>query len=379
MGVSMNFRNGNSISIGKFLGLGFFTSFLMVYIYAKSIYVAYVLLSFTLMLFAYVNYIKNFYKIDKICRVFISLVFIVSLLNGIVYGNIKSNIMINISLLLPLSVSTLDIKLVHIKKGLISTSLFALACVALQVEFNVFGYINSNTLSFLSYMGISVAFIWFKYARNKVVPSLYLIISYIYILKTGSRNVAIVILICFVLLLLPQKFWKNAWFFRSICIVALLYTVFAMYIMEWGFDNVKIAEWLDEYVNRFSEKGWEMESRVDYLALEQYNLQSKGIVEQLFGSGILKHMGHNLFYQTAFTYGYLGTLFIYIIYYFVFEMAYRIIKRDNNMIVLGCVIIMIGHFFIQGADVYMLGAETCIVMPAIIMGLIMQQYREMCK
>lgn len=376
---SRKLRISNNINIGTLLGVGFFASLMMNYVYARSIYYAYVFLSFAIMIFCYTNFVKNIYKINKNCRIIILIVLLVSILNAIIYGDIKSNLMLNTSLVLPFVISTLDIKLINIKKGLICCCLFSLLCVVAQVEFNIFGHINSNSFSFLAYMGISIAFLWFKYARRKMAPVIYLIISYYYILQTGSRSVAIVILVCFILLVIPKKFWENVWFYRSVYIVAILYTVFALYIMETGFANNKIAETLNEYVASFSEKGWEMEKRVDFLIDIQLKLRNTGILEQLFGTGTSEHHGHNLFFQGVYVYGYLGTALIYATYVIMFEMAYKVIKKECNIIIVGCVIVMIGHFLIQGADVYMLGGETCIVMPLIIMGIIMQQYRQMCQ
>lgn len=372
-------RISNSITLGQLLGIGFTASLMMVYIYSQSIYYAYVLLSLILMVFSYAGFIKKYYKIDKNCRTLITLILIFSSVNGILHNDIKSIVMINISLVATFAFATINIKFVNVEKGLACVCVFALICVIIQIEFDVLGYINSNTLSFLSYMGLSVSFIWLKCANKKIYPVIYLGICFYCFLQTGSRNVAIVILACFVLLAVPKKVWTNKWFFRSIYISAILYTVFSMYIMELGFDNTRLANFLNEYVQSFSEKGWELEKRVDDLASIQYLLRKMSFREQLFGKGVLEYHGHNLFYQSVFVYGYLGSICIYSTYFVMFEMAYKIIKRENNSIVLGCVIIMIGHFLIQGADVYMIGLESCFVMPNIIMGLIMQQYRTICN
>lgn len=370
-------RIRNSITIGQLLGSGFLFSLVMVYVYSQSIYYAYVILSLIMILFSYVIYLKNYHKVSEKCRGLITFVLACSLINGILHGGIKSVVMLNVSLILAFALSTMNIKLVRVERALASVSLLAIAFVAVQVKFEILGYINSNTLSFLAYMGLSVSFIWLKYTRKKICPIIYLVISFWCFLQTGSRNVAIVILVCFVLLVVPQKLWLNKFFYRSVYIGIIAYTIFSMYIMELGFANMRIANFLNEYVQSFSEKGWELEKRIDDLASIQYLLRGMSAPERLFGKGILEYHGHNLFYQSLFVYGYVGTICIYGTYIVMFEMAYKLIKKGNNPIVLASIIIMLGHFLIQGADVYMLGLESCFAMPAVIMGLIMQQYRIM--
>lgn len=376
----MQIRNGklkisSQISLSGLLEMGFLLSFLMVYVYARSITPVYIVLSLIIICFSYTRFIRNYYQIDAMSRVLVLILLAISIVNSILHGDVKSCVMLNTSLVLPYAVSTMRIKYVHIKRGIIVTSIAALICISLQVHTNVFGYINSNTLSFLAYMGISVAFLWFKSARNKLYPIVYLGIGYYYILNTGSRNVAIVILICFVLLLLPESLYEKQWFYRTVYISAILYTVLALDIMEAGFANSEIARVLDEYVASFSEKAWGMESRVDFLTMRQEQVENMSFLEKIFGTGIVVRHGHNLFYQSMFTYGYLGTAIVYFLYVLIFEMAYRLIKAENDGIVIGCVIIMIGHFWIQGADVYMIGNECCSIMPFVIMGIIMHQHR----
>ncbi len=368
-------RIRKTLTLSKVLGIAFLLSSVITYAYARSITSVYIALSLIIIIFAYFNYIKNYYKIDERCRLLVLLLLFVSLVNGLINSNIKSSIMLNASLLLPFAISTLSIQYKRIKNGFVVTCVLVLLFVVLQVNTNMFGEINSNTFSFLAYMGISIAFIWFKLAKSKIYPIVYLLVSYLFILQTGSRNIAIVILLCFLLLIVPENMFRNKLFYRTIYITAILYTVFAVHIMQAGFSIDTISNFLNEYTANFSEKVWTMESRVDFLLSIQEKLGNMSFIKKIIGEGICDHHGHNLFYQSVFVYGYLGTIIIYYVYFLIFEMAYKLIKAENNGVVLGCVIIMIGHFFIQGADVYMIGMESCIVMPAVIMGIIMQQYR----
>ncbi len=81
-----------------------------------------------------------------------------------------------------------------------------------------------------------------------------------------------------------------------------------------------------------------------------------------------------MFYQCILEFGYLGTTLIYLIFIRIFEMAYYLIKRDDN-IALGCIIALWGNILLQGADVYMIGPETYAVVPQVIMGVLMNKYR----
>ena len=64
---SRKLRISNNINIGTLLGVGFFASLMMNYVYARSIYYAYVFLSFAIMIFCYTNFVKNIYKIILLC------------------------------------------------------------------------------------------------------------------------------------------------------------------------------------------------------------------------------------------------------------------------------------------------------------------------
>jgi O-antigen ligase len=224
-------------------------------------------------------------------------------------------------------------------------------------------------------MGISIGILWYTTSKNKLIPLCYLALGASLLLGTGSRNVAIIILLCFLMVLLPEKVYKNPYVFFMLCAIPLIYTIFAKDILDFAFSNERIAELLYDYTEQFSEKAWDIAERVAFLTRVDSIISSRGFFENIFGEGSLQGHCHNLFYQSVLLYGYAGAALIYAWYIRVLWMGYCLIKENGDSFALGCVIIMLGHFWLQGADVYMVGIEACAVVPQVIMGLIMQRYR----
>ena len=98
-------------------------------------------------------------------------------------------------------------------------------------------------------------------------------------------------------------------------------------------------------------------------------------MEQLFGRGVRGSTHtHNMCYQSLFIYGYIGTALIYAVFFRIFEMARRLIKENGDLISLGCVIILIGHILINGADLYLLGTDCVAIVPQVFMAIIISRY-----
>lgn len=367
-----------SLKIENLLILGFILSILTTYFYTYS-YFGYAAISFLLMAIIYFLYIKKFIYIDKYLRSITLYLLLVSSICSIANWDIKSMLMVNMSLLCPVILSVIKIDMTNIKKACVATTIISLLFAFSQVNFQILGKINSNTLSFLIYMGVSISFIWFKIGKNKIFSSLMMVSGFMLCLQAGSRNVAIVLPICVALLLLPKQFFLNKIFYRVIYITVLVYIIFAPEIMEWGFANESIAENLNSYTTEFSEKSWSLDNRLVFYPYIQNKIASMSFLGKIFGTGIQYFHGHNLFYQSIGTYGYVGTILIWLIYIRAFEMARTLIVEENDMLSLGCVVVLIGHFLIQGADVYMIGCEGISVMPHIITGLIFNQYRVYMK
>lgn len=316
-------------------------------------------------------------KIDGIYALICLFLLFESFLTGVVMRfNLKSMLMVNTSILLPAAISTLNIETTNVKKGTLVVGLLSIGCIFLQTNMGYMGRINSNTLSFLAYMMISIGFIWCVYSKEKILPAIYLICCLAVVLQTGSRNAAITTVLCIVVLVIPKRIIKKKIVYRCIYGASLLYTVFALRMMRWGFSNLKINELLNTFVATFSKKAWGMEGRIDFFIGITERINSLGFFTKVLGEGVSQHLGHNLCYQCIFVWGIIGTILIYILLIRVFEMAYNEIKA-GNCLVLGCFVILIGHIILNGADVYLFGGESCQPLPLIIIGIIMQQYRHL--
>ncbi len=351
-------------------------SIFITYTYASSRTILYGGMEIALAIFCYLIFFYGVSKSDK----FISLVFgvltIISFLNGIVRGDIKSVILLSLSIVVPIAISVLDIDFSKNGKEFYYGFIIGFIVIIVQFATGILGSINSNTFGFYCYMAISVGFVWFKISEKKRMPLILILITSFLSVGAGSRNVAIVLLLTLILLFLPNRAYGNKFFFRVIYIVTILYTIFASSIMEWIFSHEKLASLLIKYTESVSDKAWTMESRIEFLQEVKFKIQRLDIFTKIFGEGILDHHGHNMFYQSIFVYGYLGTILLYLIYIRIFERAYTLIKEDNDKIALGCFLGLIGMFLLNGGDLFLVGTETCAIIPQVFMGIILLRYRK---
>ena len=353
-------------------------SILITFTYARSITLLYGGIEILLALICYFFIFKDLNSPDYWNTIIIASVMVVSLINGIIYGDLKSILLLSISLVLPLAISVMPIRINGVEQfkwGFLA----GLAVLLLNSVTQFLGEINSNTLGFYSYMAVSVGFAWFKDSKNRIIPLLLIIGGAFLSAMTGSRNVAIVILVMLLVLLVPDRFWENKVLFRAVYIAALVYTVFALDVMEWVFEQDRLAAFLDKYTSSVSDKQWDMQTRLYFLREIEFKISQLNWYNKLFGQGILRYHGHNMFYQSVFIYGYLGTVLVYSMYVRIFEMAYKLIKKTGDKTVIGIFIALIGVFLLNGADLFLVGTETCAVIPQVLMGIIMLKYRAMMK
>lgn len=364
------------ISLQNLIILSYIFSILCSWGYGNS-YMLYALLSVGFAIFAYGKFaIKVIHKCSRMEFVVIFLLCI-TFLTSIWNGGVKSMIMVNISLIMPFAFSYLDINYSDIHRQSIWAALVNLMLVILLVS-DTAGW-NSNSLAFMIFNGISIGFIWFKISNSvvsKVCAAIYLLISSGLLLSAGSRNAGIVIVICLMLLLIPTRILKNKWFFRTIYLTAMLATVFASDIMTYVFDNDELMRQLVEYTSSYSEKAWGMDTHLDLLLDVKANFAELGFFTRLLGEGIKTQHTHNLFYQSLYFYGYLGTAILYISYIIIFEIGHKLIVEYNDTVIIGCCIILIGHFLMQIGEVYMWGSESAMVISLLPAGLILQQRRQ---
>ena len=121
---------------------------------------------------------------------------------------------------------------------------------------------NVNTLGFILYMGSSFGIIWLKLSSKKIYPIIYLFLAFFLMLKTDCRNAVIVMILMSILTFLPDKLYKIRWFFRTIYIVVLSYTILAFTILEFAFSNSFISKVLTYISLNFSTKTYGMFLRI---------------------------------------------------------------------------------------------------------------------
>lgn len=330
----------------------------------------YVSITILLAILVYYRFFTKRIPLNTNLLLIIKAILCVTFVASIINGDVQSFVMVNVSLLFPLAFCTMDIDYRHFERQLIVISLINLVIVDfLLTQSEIW---NSNSLAFIIFSGISVGMLWFKFATaavSKIGCILYLGYASSMLLLTGCRNAGLVIIVCFVLLLLPIRLYKNALIFRILYISSMFLTVIAADFMEMVLSDDRLMDELLSYTSSFSQKAWSMDGHYILLEAITRKFRSYDILTQLFGMGVKTYHTHNLFYQCLFFYGYVGTLFIYIFYIYVFERAYRLIKYNDDTVALGCAIILVGHFLLQIGEVYMLGAETCTLMallPAVI-------------
>ena len=359
--------------------MGFLLLFAITYVYGRSVTAVYAFIELSIAVMCYFGFIKYFYCLDRVLRILCLTVVMFAWLAGMVNGDLKSTLLITVPLIMPLYISTLNIEYKYNGKDFRLVTWLAVIIMYFTIIKSFFGNFNSNTIGFVGFMGVSFGFVWIKCAKSKLVPMLSILAGIIIVAYSGSRNVAVVSFICLLLILLPKRIVNKPVIYISICTIILVYTVFAADIMEWGFANPKINNFLVEFTSNYSKKAWEMSARADYLKLIHTRIAQRGIITQLFGEGVLTIHGHNMFYQCVLEFGYFGTLFIYLMFVRIFKLAYVLIRENHDDIVLGCVIALWGNLILQGADVYLLGPETYALIPQILMGIILQRYMSFRK
>lgn len=343
--------------------------------YANSMTLLYGGIELLLAAFCYLLVLLRWRKTDP----YLLLIFVIltgfSVINGFVNRDLKSVLLMSISLILPLAVSVIPQSSEADFSGYKLALIVIIAILALQSSTQFLGDINSNTYGFMAYYCVASGFAWFSCSRRRFVPALITLIGLAFAMWSGSRNVAIVSGISILLLLLPVKWYQNKVFYRVLYIAILLYTVLAAAVIEWGFSQERIARFLIEYTEQYSDKVWSMLGRVEFSRHMAETIKNLSLSEKLFGLGVFRNHSHNLFYQSVLVYGYFGAVLIYLFFARVLEMAYALISKYNDKVALGCAIGVLGCLMLNGADMFLVGTETCVVMPQALIGIIIYRYR----
>lgn len=368
----------STISVKALVLIGFLLSAAITYLYANSITVAYGGLELAMAAVCYVGVLLRYKHVDsRICLLTFAVVALTWLV-GLFGGDLKSTLLITVPLLMPLYVGSLNITYKG-WKDFVPVTLVAIVTTYLAVEQEFFGKVNPNTLGFLGFIGVSLGILWIKTAKRKVIPSVLVLFGFICAANSGSRNVAIVGLLCVILLFLPNAVLRNPVAYCIISLLVLGYSVFAEDILTWAFSKPKLYKMLVEFTSQYSGKAWEMTSRLVFLREMQNIIAGRDLLQKMFGTGTFIYNGHNLLYQCVLNFGYVGTALIYAMFLRLFQLAYVLIRRERDDVVLGCVVILWGTFLLQGADVFLLGHETYTVVPQVVIGIILNRYASYRK
>lgn len=298
-------------------------------------------------------------------------------LGGLTVNAVKSCIMINISVLLPLAISSMEIDFEAGEKQICRAEWVGAAVVLLLPYMP--GRWNSNSLGILIFQCATIGFLGFYLStqkKYKLLALVYLAFCYAEVLSTGSRNSAMIMLLCLCLLLLPKKLLEVGWFYRLIYISAMLATVFAPNIMEFVFSNPQLMEKIEQFTSSFSDKAWGMDSHLNIILYVKNIFEDQDLLTRLLGQGVKSYHTHNLFYQSMFPYGIVGTACLYLFYAWIFELAYKLYKRNHDRLALACSVILVGHFLLQCAEVYMFGIESPFVLAFVPAGLILIRWNK---
>ncbi len=254
-------------------------SFAIMYTYGYSITAAYGVMELTIAVFCYFGFFRWFRKIDKILGILCLLTVTFAWISGVFNGDLKSTLLITVPLIMPLYISTLNIEYKSSADFMLAT-VVAVIIAFLAIMRNAFGYFNSNTLGFMGFMGVSFGFIWIKNVRFKIIP-IGCTLGILCANMSGSRNVALISIACVMLVLLPEAVFCNRMVYFIITSAILIYTIFSADIMEWGFSVPKINDFLLDFTSRYSQKAWEMASRVDYLRMIRESISQRNILLQI--------------------------------------------------------------------------------------------------
>ncbi len=372
----------STISVKRLLLTSYLLAVAITYFYAKSVTIVYGVLELLIAAICYVECLRQYPRIDRKLFLLCLCAVLIAWFSGVIHGDPKSTLLITVPLVMPLYISILDITYKD-WKDFVPVTIVAVVISFLTIERGLFGEMNSNTLGFLAFMGVSLGILLVQSAKYKLIAIAVVTLGFLLSMNSGSRNVAIVGLICVALLFVPKSVFRKRAVYIAICVIVVGYSIFAEDIMAWAFSKPKIYDALTQFTDQYSDKVWEMAARVDFLKRVQRMITSRDLFIKLFGTGTLTTHGHNMFYQCVLNFGYIGTVLIYAMFYRIFKVAFRLIKNRQDDLALGCVIILWGSFLLQGADVFMIGPETYAVVPQVVMGILLNRYaayrREMVQ
>ena len=185
--------------IATFTSIGIVYALLASFSYGYS-FSSFMFVSIIISVYTYGILIVDSKKIDRNYLIAILFVVIVSVINGLVRGNLLDPVSVSTSLVLPLTISAIDFVDADNYRRYIPCCILTVILVCLQLLTSFLGDYNVNTLGFMLYMGSSFGIIWLKLSKKKIFPMTYLIVAFLVMLKTDCRNAVIVMMLMSILI-----------------------------------------------------------------------------------------------------------------------------------------------------------------------------------
>lgn len=343
-------------------------------------FVVYTITTIIGLVFSYGLFFFKSNIIDYRWKVILTVVMLATTFIGYINGNIQSPIMVNASLIMPVAIASLDINYERFTLQNIIISLVNIVIINWLILHPNPEIMNPNTVAFIIFCGISTGMIWFKYSNgiaNFILSTIYLGFGTSFLFVTGCRNAGMVIVACYILLLLPENIYKSKLIFRAMYLSVMIATLFAGDLMDGVLSDASLLSEIESYTTTISQKEYGLDTHLLVLNVVKKLYAESDLFTQLFGHGVKTYHCHNLFYQCLLFYGAIGTIVVYAFYIYIFERACKLVSYYNDKITLCCFIILLGHFMLQIGEVYMLGAETVVLMSLLPAGIILQRWRTL--
>lgn len=332
----------------------------------------YTITMIAMVLFAYLRFVKymNFFPIPIIW--ICTYLTIVPVMIGLAVGQFQDVPMANVSVLLPFVFATYRVEEGKEYKGCIVIAAIVILVDLLRSRIPVLSELNVNAYSFLMFISLSAIFIL---VRLKVTPLTVLLLLYAgYILtRSGSRNALVVYLVVAALSLVPYKLLANKVVYRVVYIISLGFQCVSKLWFEFVENSAYWSDLFYSIVEPYVDKAWGIESRVETYTNVSSAIWDQNLFTLLFGNGRAFKHAHNGFYQTTYLYGLVGFVLLMVLYIMIFEMGLKVIRAEKNGLIVGCFVCLCGMFLLQGADVFLLGCKSCVVLPFLLAGIIVRK------
>lgn len=349
---------------------------IITYTYGKSMTLAYGGFELIIAAVCYAAVFCNIKRLDNITSRLILIVTCMSLINGALSGDLKSVLLISIPMVMILSISVLPMDISDDGRDFCWAYFIGTALLGLCKLIGLFDGFNPNATGFFCFMVLTLGFTWFRATRYKLFAFITLIPGTVLCLFSGSRNVAVMIIVAFILVLTPKFLYKTKSFYRIVYGIVLLYTVFAPFIIINALSNDSFYGIIEAYTSTFSNKAWSLITRAEFFHIIEAKIAALSPYHLMFGTGILQGHSHNLFYQSLLVYGAVGAIFIYLLLIRIFEMAGRLIRERGDNIALGLAIALASILLLNAADLFIFATESYPILPQMIMGIIIYRYRR---